>query len=49
MTAVKIQSKKIVLNKVEDKQALLEPFMEKKMSKTFGQPIMLDINSLLLI
>ena len=35
MTAVKIQSNKIVLNKVEDNEALLEPFMEKKNEQNF--------------
>ena len=39
MTAVTVQSNKIVLNKVKDNQALLEPLYEKKLNKFLANPI----------
>ena len=38
MTAVTIQSNKIVLNEIKDNQALLEPLYRKKLNKHIGQP-----------
>ena len=38
MTAVIIQSNKIVLNDVKDNEVLLEPFYGKKPNELFGQP-----------
>ena len=38
MTAVSIQSNKIVLNEVQDNSALLEPSYGKKPNELFGQP-----------
>ena len=38
MTAVTIQSNKIVLNEVKDNQALLEPSYRKNQTNFFGQP-----------
>ena len=38
MTAVTIQSNKIVLNEIKDNQALLEPLYRKKLNKRIGQP-----------
>ena len=37
MTAVIIQSNKIVLDEVKDSEALLEPSYRKKLNKLFGQ------------
>ena len=38
MTAVTIQSNKIVLNQVKDNCILLEPSKGKKINELFGQP-----------
>ena len=38
MTAVTIQSNKIVLNEIKDNWALLEPSYRKKPNELFGQP-----------
>ena len=38
MTAVTIQSNKIVSNEVKDNWALLEPSYRKKSNELFGQP-----------
>ena len=38
MTAVTIQSNKIVSNEVKDNQTLLEPSYRKKTNEVFGQP-----------
>ena len=42
MTAVTIQSNKIVLSEVKDNSALLEPSYRKKQMNLFGQPIVAD-------
>ena len=39
LTAVTIQSNKIVSNEVKDSEALLEPSDEKKTNELFGQPL----------
>ena len=38
MTAVKIQSNKIILNEAKDISTLLEPSYRKKLNKLFSQP-----------